>query len=229
MKTIGLIGGTSYHSTIEYYRLFNEEVNARLGGFHSAKMLMKSLDFQEMVTFMDRNDWSTFAKELRNDANMLQDMGAEGILLCSTTIHKAAEFDDIPGLLHIGDMVGTAIKSAKMSKVALLGTLVTMSDGFMQNKITNVSSAEVIAPNEAEQRFIHDAILNEMCKGQFLPQTRERFLEIIDGLKERGAEGVILGCTEIPLLIQEASLPLFDTMQLHVRGAVDYMLQTRTE
>ncbi len=228
MKTIGLIGGTSWVSTIDYYRIINQTVNDRLGNNNSAKILLYSVNFEEIAVFTRQGDWKAIEKILSTAAKNLEGAGADCMLLCANTMHIiAAEVQaaiDIP-LIHIADVILKAIKKMECKKVLLLGTKYTMEASFYTDRL-QPEGIEIIIPDAAERELINDAIYNELGKGIFLPATKRHFIDIIEKYKNRGAEAVILGCTEIPLIITaaECSIPLFDTLLLHATAAVDEAL-----
>lgn len=226
MKTLGLIGGISWHSTIEYYRLLNQKVGAKLGGLHSAKLLLYSVDFQEVIPTDD--GWPRISALFCEIAERLERAGAEGLILCANTAHRVA--DDVQKkigipLIHIAEATGRAIASQKLSTVALLGTRFTMEQTFFRERLSRMR-IEALIPDESDRNFIHETIFGELTHGVIKPETKSAYLKIIDKLVERGARGIILGCTEIPLLIKPAdsSLPLFDTTEIHASAAVDFML-----
>jgi aspartate racemase len=228
MKTIGIIGGLTWLSTAEYYRVLNEMVNARLGGVASAKIVLHSVNFEEIKTLTFADDWEGISRLICDLARKLEAAGADCILIGANTMHRIADqvqaAVNIP-VIHIAAATGRAIQEKKLKKVALLGTRYTMELGFYQ-RVLEQDGITTIIPGEEDRQYIHDAIYNEMGKNLFLPATRERFLAIISQLAAAGAEGVILGCTEIPLLIKQndCSLPVFDTTQIHAAAALAFAL-----
>ncbi|MFT3933495.1 MAG: aspartate/glutamate racemase family protein [Chitinophagaceae bacterium] len=228
MKTIGLIGGISWPSSAEYYKLINEMVNQRLGGVNAAKVILYSVNYEEIKTLTFADNWAAIANMISSIAKKLEHCGADCLLLCANTMHKIApevqQSISIP-LIHIATATGKSIQQAGLKKVALLGTKYTMELGFYQQQLVQFNISTIL-PDEADRQFVHDAIYNEMGKNIFLPATKERMLHIINKLQQQGAEGVILGCTEIPLLIQQAdcSIPVFDTALIHATTAVDFAL-----
>lgn len=230
MKIIGLIGGMSWESSAEYYRIINETVNERLGDLHSAKCLMYSLDMNEINILQHENRWDEVSILAVDAAKRLERGGAEFIVLCTNTVHKLAENIEmsvnIP-LLHIADATAKAIKNKQMSKVGLIGTKFTMEHEFYKGRLNEKHGIEVVIPNEEDRQVIHDVIYNELCKGEINDISRQKFIEIINHLIEDGAEGIILGCTEIPLLVREedVEVPIFNTTRIHAEAAVDYALQ----
>jgi len=228
MKTIGLIGGISWLSTIDYYRLLNQKVNERLGGVHSAQILLSSVNFDEVKRLTLADDWDGLAGMMSREAKRLQQAGADFILIGANTMHNIADkvqaSVNIP-LIHIAEEAGKEIVKLQLKKVALLGTKYTMQLDFYKNKLAE-QGIETIIPNEADIDYINNAIYDEMGKGIFLHERKQGFVRIINQLKEQGAEGVILGCTEIPILIQQndSPIPVFDTTAIHVNAAVGVAL-----
>lgn len=229
MKTIGLIGGTSWLSTAEYYRLINERMNMRLGGLHSARILLYSVDFEEFKPPGSSAGWSEFGQKFTKIARRLEEGGADCLLFCANTPHMVADVVQsnirIP-LLHIAEMTAQEIKGHAISRIGLLGTKITMEQSFFKEKLS-ARGIQSFIPNENDRNFIHSSIFEELTKGIFKNETKGRFLQIIDGLKKEGAMGIILGCTEFPLLIKQAEcdLPLFDTAIIHASSAVDFALR----
>jgi aspartate racemase len=227
-KTIGLIGGLTWHSSIEYYRLLNLITNERLGGANAAKILMYSVNFEEIKRLSFAEDWDSIANIMIEIAKKLEHAGADCILLGANTMHNIADRVSnnigIP-LIHIAEVTGKAVMAKGLKKVALLGTKYTMQLPFYTN-ILQQKGIETIIPEQADIDFINMSIYNEMSNGLFLPATKEAYLNIINKLIEKGAEGVILGCTEIPILIKQVDckIPLFDTGLLHATAAIDFAL-----
>ena len=230
MKTIGLIGGMSWESSAEYYRLINQETKRRSGGHHNARSLMLTVDFAEIEHLQHAGDWESLARMLAEAAQQLERGGAEFIVLCTNTMHKLADCItaavDIP-LLHIADAVGETVRRAGNRRVALLGTRFTMEEAFYADRMRSEFEIETIVPGAEERQAIHDVIYNELCHGVIREESRVVYRRIIDGLKAAGAEGVILGCTESPLLISQAdsSLPVFDSTAIHASTAVEMALR----
>lgn len=230
MKTIGMIGGMSWESTLEYYRIVNQEVKARLGGLHSAKCLLYSVDFEEIEALQRQDEWSEAAEVLSRAAQGLEKGGADFILICTNTMHKVAEEVEqsvsIP-LLNIADATAEKIIAAGMQKIALLGTRFTMEEDFYKGRLVNAFGLEVLVPNNAEMDVIHRVIYQELCLGKIDNNSRQKYLDVIDRLVGEGAEGVILGCTEIGLLVrqEDTPVPLFDTTEIHARAAVEFALR----
>ncbi|HGH5448060.1 TPA: aspartate/glutamate racemase family protein [Clostridioides difficile] len=219
MKTIGLIGGMSWESTITYYQVINTVIKERLGGLHSSKCILYSVDFQEIEECQSSGNWEKSAKILADAAIKLQEAGADFIVICTNTMHKVSdkiqESIHIP-LLHIADVTATVLREKEIKKVALLGTKYTMEQDFYKNVIIN-NGIEVLIPNEKDRIIVNDTIFNELCLGIISESSKKAFLSIIDKLGKQGAEAVILGCTEIGLLIKQndTSIPLFDTTVIH--------------
>jgi aspartate racemase len=228
MKTLGLIGGMSWESTIPYYRTINEQIKQRLGGLHSAKMVIYSVDFYEIEKLQTQGDWATAGQILGNAALALNKAGAEIIVVCTNTMHKMAdEIMRIGGLplLHIADATAKTIHEENLSRVGLLGTRFTMEQAFYRERL-QAQDIEVITPNEADRAIIHRIIYEELCLGKIVDTSRDEYRRIIRSLEQRGAKGIILGCTEIGLLISaaDASVPMFDTAAIHARAAADFSL-----
>ena len=229
MKVIGLVGGTSWISSVDYYRLFNEITNQRLGGNEAAKIVLYSVNYGEIVTYTHQGNWDAIAAIIADAAQKVERAGADCILLGANTMHHVAERVQqsvkIP-LLHIADVVGKAITEKQLKKVALLGTKYTMLFDFYTRKLADYG-IETIIPDAEGVDFVNSAIYNELGKGKFLPETKQGFLQLIDKLAGQGAEGVILGCTEIPMLVKQEDtlVPVFDTTLLHATAAVDFALQ----
>ena len=226
MKTIGLLGGMSWESTVLYYQLLNEGVRERLGGLHSAKILLHSVDFAEIEQFQVKGQWQQAGEALSHAAVGLQQAGADMMLICTNLMHKVAPIIeaaiDVP-LLHIADAAGTAIQRQGLKKVGLLGARYTMEEDFYRQRLLDNFGIEVIIPTEDERNLVHQVIFDELCCGKFIAESRSSYLEIIDNLGKRGAEGVILGCTEIPLLVkpEDTDLQLFNTAALHAELALE--------
>ncbi|MDZ4794904.1 MAG: aspartate/glutamate racemase family protein [Bacteroidota bacterium] len=228
MKTIGLVGGTSWISSVDYYRLFNEITNQRLGGNEAAKIVLYSVNYGEIVGLTKKGNWDAIAAIIGDAAQKTEKAGADCILLGANTMHHIAERVQenvsIP-LLHIADAAAKAIQEKGLSKVALLGTRYTMLFDFYKNKLAS-HGIETIIPDESGVTFVNDSIYDELGKGIFLPATKQKFVELIDQLSGEGAQGAILGCTEIPMLIKQTdtAVPVFDTTLLHATAAVDFAL-----
>ena len=224
MKTIGLIGGMSWESSASYYRMLNEQVKQRLGGLHSAECLMYSVDFEEIERFQSQGKWQEAGERLANVALSLEKGGAELIVLCTNTMHKVIssieEAVTIP-VVHIADATAKEIHANHLHTVGLLGTKYTMEQDFYKERIAD-SGIKVLIPEAAERDMINQVVFDELCLGEILDSSKVEFQKVIQKLIDRGAEGIILGCTEIGLLIQQddAEIPLFDTAKIHVEAAV---------
>jgi aspartate racemase len=229
MKTIGMIGGMSWESSALYYRLINQEVKARLGGHHNARSLMFTVDFHEIEALQVAGRWDALGEQMAQAARRLEAGGADLIVLCTNTLHKVADVltaaTALP-FLHIADATAQAIKASTMRTVGLLGTRYTMEEGFYVGRFEALHGINTVLPDAAEREFVHRAIFAELTHGVFLEETRAEFLRIIASLVDRGAEGVVLGCTEIPLLVSQAdaTAPLFDSARIHALHAVDVAL-----
>jgi aspartate racemase len=234
MKTIGIIGGVSWVSSIEYYRLLNEMVAERLGGLHSAKLLMYSIEFgefSEQERLAEKGDWNALDRTIIDAAQRLKRGGADFIIIASNTINSRADhIQENVGLpvLHIADATGKKVNESGIVTVALLGTKYTMEQDFYRERLEKYG-LNVVIPNETEREIINEVIFDELCAGKFYNSSREKYIQIINRLvDEEGAEGVILGCTEIPLLIkqEDVSVLVFDTTAIHCEAAVEYALNS---
>ena len=228
MRTLGLLGGMSWESTIPYYRIINERVRGRLGGLHSAKLVLHSVDFAEVEALQMSGDWDTAGARLADAARGLRLAGAEAIVVCTNTMHLVAPAIeaavDIP-LLHIADATAQRIHAAGLARVALLGTRFTMEQTFYRERI-EAAGIEVLTPDAEERERVHRVIYDELCLGRIVDASRDDYRTIMAALVSRGAQGVILGCTEIGLLIArgDATVPLFDTARIHAEAAADWAL-----
>jgi aspartate racemase len=231
MKTIGLIGGMSWESSLEYYRIINQMAKARLGGFHSALSVMYSVDFAEIEAMQNRGEWAEMAQILSRAAKSLEAAGADFIVLCTNTMHKVApEIESavrIP-LLHIADATAQAIAGRGLKKIGLLGTRFTMEGDFYKGRLVQKHGLEVLVPGPADRETIHRVIYEELVDGRIEFASRRQFTTVIERLVGEGAEGVILGCTEIGLLVkqEDSPVPLFDTTRIHAEAAVDLALKS---
>ncbi|MYM94462.1 aspartate/glutamate racemase family protein [Duganella vulcania] len=229
MKTIGLIGGMSWESTVPYYRQVNETVKAHLGGLHSAKVVLYSVDFHEIERLQHAGDWDAAGTMLADAARALRAAGADFLVLCTNTMHKVAPAIeaavDIP-LFHIADPTAAAIKQAGHTKVGLLGTRFTMEQAFYKDRLRERHGLDVIVPGQHDRDIVHRIIYEELCLGRIVDASRAEYRRIIAGLVEQGAQAIILGCTEISLLVapQDADVPLFDTTAIHARQAAEWAL-----
>ncbi|MBE6014815.1 MAG: aspartate/glutamate racemase family protein [Lachnospiraceae bacterium] len=229
MKTIGLIGGMSWESTIPYYKIINEYMGRALGGLHNARIILYSVEFSELEDYMTKGEWDRIEVILSDVAEKLEAAGAEVILICTNTMHKLypniSEKVSVP-VIHIADATGKALKEAEIKKVALLGTKYTMTGDFYRSRLNNLGF-EVLIPEGEDINTVNDIIFKELCRGIIKDESRNAYSKIIDKLKDRGAEGVILGCTEIGSLIgaKDSSLPIFDTTIIHAESAAKYALE----
>lgn len=230
MKTIGLIGGMSWESTLAYYRIINQTVRETLGGLHSARIAMHSFDFAEIATLQDEGDWAEITKLVIAAARRLEEAGVDILVICTNTMHKIAELVQkevhIP-LLHIADATAQEVKAKGLNRVGLLGTRATMEEDFYIGRLTDRYGLNVITPNEQQHELIDKVIYNELCRGQVNPTAKEQFVEIMCNLTADGAEGIILGCTEIGLLIdqQDVRTPVFDTTVIHAISAARFAME----
>lgn len=229
MKTLGLIGGMSPESTVSYYQIINREINRRLGGNHSADLLMHSVNFATIAALQSSGNWSQAGKVLAESAVKLEQMGAQAIVLATNTMHKVAptieEAVKVP-LIHVVDATADAIKARGLHKVALLGTRFTMSDGFYSERMQQLG-VHTLIPNDQQQSEIHRVIFEELCRNRFTAEAKQYYLDVIADLQQQGAQGVILGCTEIGLLLkqQDCPLPVFDSAEIHALAAVEFTLR----
>ena len=228
MKTLGLVGGISWVSTIDYYRYINEGINKQLGGMNFAQCIIYSFSYNEVLEYNKTGNIEGMLNRLTGVCLNLQQSGAKGILLCANTAHRLADEVqaqlDIP-IIHIGDATAASIQQQKLDKVGLLGTKFTMELDFMKNRF-KAKGIDTIIPGEEDRAYIHETLHDELGKNIIRPETKAKYLQIINELKERGAQGVILGCTEIPLLLgqQDCDIPVFDTTRLHAEAAVNFAL-----
>ncbi|MGG1658446.1 aspartate/glutamate racemase family protein [Brevibacillus sp. NRS-1366] len=234
MKTIGLIGGMSWESSLVYYRLLNEEVREQLGGLHSAKCVLYSVDFAEIEKMQREARWDEAGEAMAEAARSLEAAGADLIVLCTNTMHKLAyaieEATNLP-FLHIADATATAILANGHKRVALLATRFTMEQDFYTGRLRDIHGLEVLLPEEEEREIVHEIIYNELCVGVIREESKQQYIAIIDRLVKQGAEAVILGCTEIGLLIsaEDCPVPVFDTTAIHARIAVDAALEKEVQ
>ncbi|PAB55917.1 aspartate/glutamate racemase family protein [Anaeromicrobium sediminis] len=229
MKKIGLIGGMSWESSLEYYRILNEEVKNKLGQLHSAECIMYSVDFQEIERLQHEHRWEDLAKKMIDVASRLKRAGADFIVICTNTMHKMADHIEREvgiKVLHIADAAGEKIIKKGIKKVGLLGTKFTMEGDFYKKRLNDKYNIQVVIPNERDREVVHNVIYNELCLGEIREYSKKKYIEIINKLAKEGAEGVILGCTEIPLLIkkEDVNIPVFDTTTIHGTAAVKFAL-----
>ena len=231
MKKIGMLGGMSWESTATYYKILNDEIKKRLGGLHSAKIILSSVNFEEIEKFQHSANWDETARILSNVAKAIEKADADFLIICTNTMHKVVpqieENINIP-ILHIADATAKALVKDGISRVALLGTKFTMQENFYKNRIEENFGIEVIVPDEDEQDIIHDVIYKELCLGKCTRKSRDEYIKIIKRLEEeKECEAVILGCTEISMLIKQGyiDIPLYDTTKLHAISAIDLALE----
>jgi aspartate racemase len=230
MKTIGLIGGMSWESSIEYYRIINQTVKARLGELHSAKSLMYSVDFAEVEILQHQGRWTEAAEMLVDAAKRLENSGADLIVLCTNTMHKVA--DDIQAnvkipFLHIADATAQRVLASGIRTIGLLGTRFTMEEEFYKGRLSRNYGLDVMVPDAQEREIVHRVIYDELVVGRIEPSSKAQYVRIIEQMIRQGVEGIILGCTEIGLLIhqEDSQVPLFDTTRIHAEAAVEYALK----
>ena len=230
MKTIGLIGGMSWESSLEYYRIINETTKRKLGGFHSAKSILYSVDFEEIERLQHQGAWDDLTKIMIRAAQSLERAGAELLVICTNTMHKMA--DDVQTsiripLLHIADATAEQIKLLNLHTVGLLGTKFTMEQDFYRGRLSEKFGLEVLIPADDERDIVHRVIYDELCLGKIRESSKFEYLRTINNLVKRGAQGIILGCTEIPLLLkqEDVAVPIFDTTTLHAKHAVEVALK----
>ncbi|MFO8035092.1 MAG: aspartate/glutamate racemase family protein [Anaerolineales bacterium] len=230
MKTMGLIGGISWESSIKYYRITNQLVRERLGGHHSAKSIMYSFDFAEIEALQREGDWTEATRKMINAAIWLQKANADFVVICANTMHRMAEEVEaaiaIP-LLHIADATARTVKEEGITKVGLLGTRFVMEEDFYRQRLEEKYGLQVLVPDAKSRETVDRVIYDELVKGKILPPSQQAYLEIISGLINEGAEGIILGCTEIGMLVKqrEVDVPTFDTTVIHASAAVDYAME----
>lgn len=229
MKTIGLIGGMSWESSLEYYRILNETTKARLGGLHSAKCILYSVDFAEVEALQHQDRWNEAAQLMIDAGQSLERAGAEFVVLCTNTMHKLADPIQanigIP-FLHIADATAERVNAAGLRNIGLLGTRFTMEHDFYKGRLIDKYGLNVITPESEDRELVHRVIYDELCLGVVKQESKEQYLQIMEKLVQSGAEGIILGCTEIELLVQEgdSQVPLFPTTKIHAMAAVEYAL-----
>jgi aspartate racemase len=229
VKILGLIGGMTWHSTVDYYRLINEGVHERLGGSRSAEILLLSVDFGPVEQMQDRGEWDALGRLMAGAARSLEAAGAEALVICTNTMHRLA--GDVSGavripLIHIADATAAEVKKQGLKTVGLLGTRYTMEQDFYRGRLEKEHGLDVLVPEEPGRTAVHDIIYRELAFGKIRDESRRAYVSVIEALRRRGAQGVILGCTEIPLLVKakDSPLPVFDTTALHAAAAVDFSL-----
>jgi aspartate racemase len=230
MKRIGLLGGMSWESSSEYYRLLNEEVRDRCGGLHSADCLLRSVDFADIEPLQRDGRWEDAGRRLAREARALEAAGAELLVLCTNTMHKVVDaITDATRtpLVHIADATAEAVRAQQLATVGLLATAYTMEQDFYIGRLRDIHGLNVVVPEEGDRRIVHDVIYHELCVGVVTEESREQYRRIMGTLHDRGAEGILLGCTEIDLLVgpHDATVPVFDTIRLHVQKAVELALE----
>lgn len=227
MKKIGLLGGMSCESTVEYYKIINSEVRKALGGCTSAELVIESFNFKEIETMQFEDKWNKLGEKLSLAAQNLEKAGAEYIVICTNLMHKVAPIVQsnisVP-LIHMVDSVAKEIRMKGINTVGLLGTIFTMEEDFYTKKLLDDYGINTIIPNVEDRQEVSRIIYNELCQGIISKEAKQKYLEVIDKMKDNGAQGVILGCTEIPLLIQKASIPVLDTTKIHARSVVSKIL-----
>ena len=229
MKIIGMIGGMSWESSIEYYRIINETVRAEMGGLHSAKSIIYSVEFAEIEALQHQDRWDEAAKILSDAARSIESGGADFAIICTNTMHKLYDIIQqniqIP-MLHIADATAESIKAEGIQKIALLGTRFTMEENFYKGRLMDNYGLDVIIPDSEDMEIVHHIIYDELCAGIIRSESKQKYADIIQRLVRNGAEGIILGCTEIGLLVkqEDSSVPLFDTTEIHAKAAVNYAL-----
>lgn len=228
MKTIGLIGGTGWVSSQEYYRLINLEINSRLGGLNAARCILYSFNYNDFAELNQKNDHASILEMLIDAALKLENAGVDGIALCANTLHYYAENLQKKlkkPIIHIADATGLEIKAKALRKVGLLGTKMTMEEGFYKDNLAKLG-IDTIVPSDRARAYVHRTILNELLKNVFTDNTRHQFIDIINELSSQGAEGIVLGCTEIPLLIKQkdVEIPIFNTLDIHAKAIADFVL-----
>ncbi len=230
MKTAGLIGGTSWESTIPYYRIINEAVRERMGGLHSAKIVLYSLEFGELEKYQSAGDWDSVTDMVALAAYGLEMAGADFVMICSNTLHKVApvlqKLISVP-VLHIGDTLTDALRQAGIKRAALLGTELTMGESFYKERLER-AGIEVLTPEGDDAQIVDSVVFRELCMGIVSDKAKSEYLRIIDGLVEKGAQGVILGCTEMGMLLkaQDTDVPIFDTAAIHAQKAAELMFES---
>ncbi|TZF90427.1 aspartate/glutamate racemase family protein [Cognatilysobacter lacus] len=228
MRTVGLIGGMSWESTLPYYRLVNERIRDRLGGLHSSKLLLYSVDFAELEAMQRVGDWEAADALMTAAARALQAGGAQALAICANTMHRSVPaieaVVDLP-VLHIADATAQAVRDAGLSRIALLGTRFTMEQPFYRERLEH-GGLRVVVPDAAQRDDVHRVIYDELCRGRIVDASRDRYRAIMAALVDAGAEGIVLGCTEIGLLVDnaDATVPLFDTTAIHARAIADWQL-----
>ncbi len=230
MKTIGLLGGMSWESTVYYYTVINQLINERLGGYSSAKIIMNSVDFNPIEKLQTESEWKKLDEMMVEESIKISNAGADVLLICTNTMHNCYEAInetiDIP-IIHIADSTGSMVKKEGITKIGLLGTIYTMEKEFYKGRLSEKYELELVIPEANERKIVNEIIFNELVFGKINEQSKGKYQTIISNLQENGAQGIILGCTEIPLLIKkdDVSVPVFDTTYLHAEAAVNFALE----
>jgi len=230
MKKIGLLGGMSWESSANYYKIINEEIKKKLGGLHSARVVLNSVDFEPIEQLQHKGDWDDTAKILSKEAKNIQNAGADFLLICTNTMHKVAsdieQNIDIP-ILHIADATAQVLIKDGIKKVGLLGTAFTMKQEFYKGRLKDKFNLDVVVPNKEDIKIVHEIIYNELCLGKIKLDSKNEYLGIINNLKNHGAQAIILGCTEIAMLINQddTDIKLYDTTTIHAKKAVEFAIQ----
>ena len=228
MKKIGLLGGMSCESTVEYYKIINSGVRKALGGCASAELIIESFNFKDIVSLQFKDEWDELGLKLGRAAQNLERAGADYIVICTNLMHKVAPIVQsnisVP-LIHMVDSVAKEIKSQSMNKVGLLGTIFTMEEDFYSKKLLYEHNIDTVIPDVEDRAEVSRIIYEELCRGIIKESSKQKYLEVIDKMKANGAQGVIMGCTEIPLMIQKASIPVFDTTQIHANSILEKILE----
>ncbi|OEH92590.1 aspartate/glutamate racemase family protein [Bacillus solimangrovi] len=233
MKTIGMLGGMSWESSAIYYQLINERVKEQLGGHHSAKSILYSVDFHMIKQLQESGQWDEATRQLIETARYIEKAGADFLIICTNTMHKMA--DEVQAgisipLLHIADMTGEQIIKQKLKKIGLLGTNFTMEQDFYKGRLQSKYDLDIVVPDDNDRKIIHEIIYNELCLGVVKNESKQQYLKIIAKLIDNGAEAIILGCTEITMLVKQldVSVPVFDTTKIHANKAADFAIQNAT-
>lgn len=229
MKKIGLIGGMSWESSLEYYKIINETTKLKLGGLHSTECIMYSVDFQQIESLQHQNKWEELTNIMVDTAEKLKNAGADFIVICTNTMHKmASDIENRVGIkvLHIAEVTGEKIVQKGIKKIGLLGTKFTMEGDFYKKVLKEKFDIDVVIPDEIDREMVHEVIYEELCKGIINEASKEKYKKVIENLALKGAEGIVLGCTEIPLLIkqEDVNIPVFDTTTIHAVSAVEFAL-----
>jgi aspartate racemase len=228
MKTIGMVGGSGWLSSLEYYRIINQEVSKKLGGLNAARLILFSVNYADIDALNKVEDYEGVYKLVLDAAKKLEQAGVDGVMLCANTLHQYVdelEKEITVPVIHIAEAAAKEIKKKGLTKIGLLGTRITMEMDFYIRKL-NEAGIKSLVPEKPEREFIHSSIMNELLVEKFKPKTKEKFLNIINDLEQKGVQGIVLGCTEIPLLIkqEDTHLPVFNTLEIHARAAVDFAI-----